>query len=196
MMLMISGALTDGIGIVMLVPLLGAMNPLSAGGFGGAIIESVGLANSIPLLLALFVALVAIRTLIMFVLGQTRIKLQHQLVDRLRRRCYAGLLAAEWRWLSGQRAADHNAILTTNIAAVGIGFDQIIGLFANALMITAYVLAAIFLSWPTTLLAVSFGALTMLMRCPPPCPARLVVDQAGKDIRSRTADGCRLCFGN
>jgi ATP-binding cassette, subfamily C, bacterial len=161
--LMISGALTDGVGIVMLVPLLGAMNPGSAGGFVDRLLESFGLANSIPLLLALFVTLVAIRTLIMFVLGQTRTKLQHQLVDRLRRRCYAGLLAAEWRWLSSQRAGDHNAILTTNIAAVGIGFDQMIGLFATTLMITAYVLAAMYLSWPTTLMALALGALTLLI---------------------------------
>jgi ATP-binding cassette subfamily C protein len=161
--LMVAGALTDGIGIVMLVPLLSAMNPGSASGFGVDTLDKLGLANSIPLLLALFVALVAIRILVVFVLGQTRIKLQHGLVDQLRRRCYAGLLGAEWRWLSSQRAGDHNAILTTNIAAVGIGFDQIIGLFANALMITAYVLAALYLSWPTTIMAIGLGALTLLL---------------------------------
>ena len=161
--LMIAGALTDGIGIVMLVPLLSAMNPGSASGFGVDVLKNLGLENSIPLLLALFVALVATRTLLIFVLGQTRIKLQHGLVDQLRRRCYSGLLGAEWRWLSSQRAADHNAILTTNIAAVGVGFDQIIGLFANALMIAAYVLAALYLSWPTTLMAIGLGALTLLL---------------------------------
>ena len=161
--LMIAGALTDGIGIVMLVPLLGAMNPGSANGFGIDVLDRLGFVNSIPLLLALFVALVAIRTLLIFVLGQTRIKLQHGLVDQLRRRCYAALLGAEWRWLSSQRAGDHNAILTTNIATVGIGFDQIIGLFANSLMIVAYVLAALYLSWLTTLMAIGLGALTLLL---------------------------------
>lgn len=164
--LMIFGALTDGIGIVMLVPLLGAMNPGSAsalgGGFGGELLEKIGLADNLLLLLALFVALIAIRTLLLFVLGQARIKLQHELVDQLRRRCYAALLGAEWRWLSGQRAGDHNAILTTNIAAVGVGFDQMIGLFANALMIMAYVLAALFLSWPATLMALILGAVTLV----------------------------------
>lgn len=161
--LMLTGAMTDGIGIVMLVPLLSAMDPSSASGFGVDTLDKIGLANSIPLLLALFVGLVAFRTLVIFVLGQTRIKLQHGLVDQLRRRCYAGLLAAEWRWLSSQRAGDHNAILTTNIAAVGIGFDQMIGLFANAMMIAAYVLAALYLSWPTTVMAFGLGALTLLL---------------------------------
>lgn len=161
--LMIAGALTDGIGIVMLVPLLSAMNPSSASGFGMDVLDKLGFANSIPILLALFVALVAIRTILIFVLGQTRIKMQHQLVDQLRRRCYTSLLSAEWRWLSSQRAGDHNAILTTNIAAVGVGFDQMIGLFANALMIVAYVLAALYLSWPTTLTAIGLGALTLLL---------------------------------
>jgi ATP-binding cassette, subfamily C, bacterial len=161
--LMISGALTDGIGIVMLVPLLSAMNPGSVGGLGGYVIESIGLTTSIPVLLVLFVTLVVARTLIMFVLGQTRIKVQHQLVDRLRRKCYGAILAAEWRWLSSQRTGDHNAILTNNIATVGIGFDQIVGLFANALMITAYLSAAVFLSWQTTLAALGLGAIALLM---------------------------------
>jgi ATP-binding cassette, subfamily C, bacterial len=161
--LMISGALTDGIGIVMLVPLLGAMNSDSIGSFADGLLGGFGLATSLPLLLALFVALVAIRTALVFILGQTRTKMQHQLVDQLRRRCYATLLGAEWRWLSGQRAADHNVILTTNIAAVGIGFDQMIGLFANALMIAAYVLAALYLSWATTLTAIGLGVLTLLL---------------------------------
>ena len=161
-LLMTAGALTDGIGIVMLVPLLGAMNPGSAGGFADGLLDDLGLPTSLPLLLALFVALVTIRTALVFVLGQTRTRLQHQLVDQLRRRCYTRLLAAEWRWLSGQRAGDHNAILTTNIAAVGVGFDQMIGLFANALMITAYVLAALFLSWPATLIALALGAVSLV----------------------------------
>lgn len=161
--IMIAGALTDGIGIVMLVPLLSAMTPGNTSGFGREVFDTLGLTHSIPLLLAIFVALVAVRSIILFVLGQTRIKLQHGLVDQLRRRCYAGLLGAEWRWLSSQRAGDHNAILTTNIAAVGIGFDQMIGLFANALMIVAYVMAALYLSWLTTLMAIGLGAFTLLL---------------------------------
>ena len=161
--LMIAGALTDGIGIVMLVPLLSAMTPGTASGFSQKFLDTLGLTHSIPLLLAIFVALVAARSIILFVLGQTRVSMQHQLVDQLRRRCYAGLLCAEWRWLSSQRASDHNAILTTNIAAVGIGFDQMIGLFANALMIAAYLLAALYLSWVATLAAIGLGALTLLL---------------------------------
>ena len=161
--LMIAGALTDGIGIVMLVPLLSAMNPGSSSSFGDDVLDQIGLANSIPMLLALFVALVVIRTMLIFMLGQTRMKMQHQLVDQLRRYCYSSLLGAEWRWLSGQRAGDHNAILTTNIAVVGIGFDQIISLFANALMVTVYVLAALYLSLYTTLMALALAALTLLL---------------------------------
>jgi ATP-binding cassette, subfamily C, bacterial len=163
LVLMIAGALTDGIGIVMLVPLLSAMTPDNTSGFGREVFDTLGLTHSIPLLLAIFVALVTIRSIILFVLIQTRTTMQHQLVDQLRRRCYAGLLGAEWRWLSSQRSGDHNAILTTNIAAVGVGFDQMIGLFANTLMIAAYVLAALYLSWATTLTAIGLGALTLLL---------------------------------
>jgi ATP-binding cassette, subfamily C, bacterial len=160
--LMIAGALTDGIGIMMLAPLLSAIDSDAAAGIGGSVVDMLGISMGVPLLLAIFVALVAARAIILFVLGQTRLRLQHQLVDRLRRRCYAALLGAEWRWLTGQRAADHNAVLTTNIASIGIGFDQMIGLFANMMMIIAYVLAALFLSWQATLLAVALGLGTLL----------------------------------
>ncbi|MFZ1565471.1 ABC transporter ATP-binding protein [Sphingorhabdus sp.] len=161
-LLMSISALTDGIGIVMLVPLLGAMNMGSFGSIADGLLEKMGVQDNLGLLLALFVTLIAFRTLLMFALGQIRLRLQHGLVDRLRRRCYAALLGAEWRWLSGQHAGDQNATLLTNIATVGVGFDQLVGLAANLLMITAYIIAAFYLSWPTTLLALVLGGTALM----------------------------------
>ncbi len=161
-LLMTAVAMTDGIGIVMLVPLLTAMNAGNLGGIAKDALGQLGLPNSLTLLLVMFVLLVVIRTSLVFTLGQMRAKLQHQLVDRLRQQCYKGLLAAEWRWLSNQRAADHNAILTINVASVGVGFDQMINLSASALMLSAYVIAALYLSWPTTAIAIGLGAITLL----------------------------------
>lgn len=154
--LMVAGALTDGIGIVLLVPLLtmiddGGTFPQMTG-----LLRSIGLELDIAVVLALFVGLVLLRAILMSSLGQLRLRMQHELVDRLRQRCYSRLVHAEWRWLSGQRAADHNAILTTTIATVGTGFDQAIGMLASSIAIATLAAAALYLSWQTALLA--FGA--------------------------------------
>lgn len=162
LLLMIAVALTDGIGIVMLVPLLGTMGGGKSDGLVAKWLQTTGLQGDLATLLALFVALVIVRAILVFSLGQLRLRMQHTFVDQMRQRCYKRLLGAEWRWLSGQHAGDQNATLLTNIATVGVGFDQLVGLCATVVLAAAYGVVALYLSWPTTLLAMALGAVAFV----------------------------------
>ena len=155
--LMLLAALTDGIGIVLLVPLLA---DFGASGTGSGLIATLGhwgLPHGLELRLLLFVALIAARAGLMFRLSMLRSELQHDLTDSLRQTCYAALVGADWRWLAQQRAADHNAALLSNSSAAGVGLDQAIGLLSTGLTTLAMLGVSLLLSWQTTLLALACG---------------------------------------
>ena len=161
--LMVIAAFAESIGIMLLVPLLSA-----AGKFGpisSPLSEAfawLGLTDSLPILLSLFVALVALRALLQYVLRQARDSLEFAVVDALRENCFSGLMNAEWRWMAGRRASDFSALLITNIGRVGSGLTSATEFIATLLVATAYLVTALVLSWKTALVVGIGGAVVII----------------------------------
>lgn len=110
--LMILAGLTDGIGLLMLVPLLELLGG-SHSGRGWVqqllnVVQSVGLSPGVGGLLTVFVGLVAVRSGVQYAREQLGTRLQHGVVDQLRLRCFAALLGVEWRWLVNTRRSDRS----------------------------------------------------------------------------------------
>ena len=85
--LMVLAGLTEGIGIVLLVPLLGALehnrdNRLSA------VLGTFGLPLRLDVLLAMFVAIVALRAIIVQARALAAMRLEYAVIDRLRQRAW------------------------------------------------------------------------------------------------------------
>ncbi len=160
--LMVAAALTEGLGILLLIPLLADLEGSSA---VGRSLPSLGLPlpNALELRLALFVLLIALRALLMHGLTVARGRLQLEFVDGLRRECHAAMAHAEWRWLAGKRIADRNAALLTNGATAGVGLDQAIGLLASAISLVVLLGVSLLLSWQATLVAALCGGLILLV---------------------------------
>jgi ATP-binding cassette subfamily C protein len=158
--LMAGAALSEGIGIALLVPLLELAGGDAAQSRPARVLAASGLPLSLGIVLSAFVVLVALRTALVFWLGSQRLALQLDFADGLRKRCYAALIHADWRWLSSQRSADHNAALVTNSTFAGVALDQALSLAATA--ITSLVLIAISfaVSWQVTLIALALGTIT------------------------------------
>lgn len=169
LLLMLGSALSEGIGIAMLVPLLELAGGNAAQSGLAKALSTAGLPLTLGAVLTAFVIVIALRSALVYWLGKLRLDLQLSFADRLRRRCHAALVHANWRWLSSQRAADHNAALVTNSNFAGVALDQTLGLAAT--LVTMLVLAAISfaVSWQVTLAAlllgvVAFGAVSPLLR--------------------------------
>ncbi|MEO5705625.1 MAG: ABC transporter ATP-binding protein [Alteraurantiacibacter sp.] len=156
--LMLAARLTEGVGILLLVPILdslrGAGEPSQLSGWLGTLLPQ---GAAIGPLLAVFVVLVMIRSLLVFSQQVQSVRYQNRVIDRLRERCFDRLLRAEWRWLSGQRASDHANALTTGIGRVGMGLNTLITLAAMLATSITYVAVALILSWQITLLAAVVG---------------------------------------
>lgn len=166
LILMVLGGLSEGVGILLLVPLLdllqsgqGGNNPFAQMILTG--IDHVGLPPSPGGMLSAFLILVLARNAIQYGRDMLAARLQHRLVDTLRERCFAALLGAEWRWLATGRAAEHANLLLTDVNRVGGGLNYALNLLAGLATMSAYLVTAFLLSWPMALLAFASGVVIL-----------------------------------
>ncbi len=173
--LMVLASLSEGIGLLLLVPLLGVLGQVDGSASGGAgsdnplvamlmqALSGIGLSPTIGGLLLAFVGLVGLRALIQYSRERLGVSLQQRLVDRLRLRAYEALLRVEWRWIAASRRADQANLLLTDINRIGVGLNFGISLLATAVTLLAYLATAFVLSWQMTTLALASGSLVFAL---------------------------------
>lgn len=165
-MMVLAGA-TEGIGILLLVPLLDVLQHHQGGGnspVAHALLTAMarlGLSPSAGGLLLAFVLLVFMRSAIQHGRSVMGSNLQYSLVDRLRYRCFSAVLGAQWRWIVAGRKADHASVLLTDVNRVGMGLNFGLSLLANMATMLAYLASAFVLSWTMSLLAVATGGVVL-----------------------------------
>ena len=178
--LTLASALSEGVGLLMLVPMLavlsggalanGAMaggdvpgGQLAAGmpdwvaGASGLLVDRLGLGG----LLVLFVALVAARAVLNYRLALAQTRSQYAVVDDWRSRIYRALLAASWRHLSAMRQSDNISLLVQLVDTIGDGIFRLL-MLATSLVTLAVVWAAAFALSPLTALAGAAGGLVVM----------------------------------
>ncbi len=159
-LLMVLVSLTEGFGLLLLVPLLDRVAGTATLSVPVAhALEAIGLPDSLAALLTLFVGLIALRSAIQFARDQIAMRIERHLIDDLRGRAFAALLRAEWRWLAGSRRSEHAHLLLSNIDRLGAGLNHGIGLMALLVTLIAYAVVAVTLSPPMALLVGCTGAL-------------------------------------
>jgi ATP-binding cassette subfamily C protein len=160
--LMLAGSMLDGVGILLLVPMLeslnqssGAANPVIEGfrGFFGFF----GLDFSLEGLLIIFFVLVVLRAVLTIVRARQNTQLQNNLVDKVRHRCYRALMQAKWRWLVAGRRSDHATALMSEVDQVSMGLFFGVQLIGTAVTMLAYLAAAFSLSWMACLISMATG---------------------------------------
>ena len=133
-------AASEGLGFVMLVPMLAAL------GEAGGIALPLGLslpALSLGWLLGVFVSLVAIRSLAELLRSLAAQDLTAAVVDSLRTRALDALLAAEWRALSAMSQSENRALLLSSVERVGIASEILAEGLRAALSIAALTMAGL-----------------------------------------------------
>ena len=157
-------ALTEGLGLVLLVPMLGLLaDPGDTGGAGLAgRLADFGLPTDLASLLALFVMLVAIRSVLVLWRNRAVLELELKLVDGLRRRAWASLLHADWRLLSALRRSDQASLLISNLDRVGLGINQLLVATTTVVTLLALGLAALAIA-PLLALGAGLSGLLVLL---------------------------------
>ena len=145
--LMIAAALTEGVGLVMLVPLLAVLAPGSApAGKLAAMLTEIGVPLALGPLLAVFVGLVVVRALIMRARALVTLETQIGVVDRLRRRAWDALLHCEWRTVLTLRRSQSASLLLSEVERAGLGVQHLLIALASAVTLGGILLGALALS--------------------------------------------------
>ena len=161
--LMIAAALTEGVGVILLVPMLGAIGGgVMVGGRIASILAALHLPLRLTPLLALFVAVVLLRAAINHARARAALRFESGLVDALRRRALRALLHCEWRVLVTMRQSDNASLLITIFDRIGFALDQAIAGLAAAVTLAGLAAAAWLLS-PTIALSAMAGGMAVLV---------------------------------
>lgn len=159
--LMVWSALTESLGLMLLVPLLAALEPGTAGAVGSWLAE-LGVELGLGQALLLFVGLVALRALINLARGSATLQLEIGVVDQLRNRAWRALLAADWRVLSAMRRAESTSVLVTAIDRAGYGVNQAVAGLAALITLGGLALAGLAVA-PAITLGGALGGMLVLL---------------------------------
>lgn len=196
--LMVFVGFTEGLGLLMIVPILQSLVPASAP--PGALARLFGETGppSLGVLLAIFVLLVALRAAAGLWQRVESTRLNARIVDGLRCRAMDALLHAEWRELAAMRQSGNRALLVTTVDRVGLAVNRLIASTSTALNLALIMAAAIVLSWQLALGTMAAGAVVVLLYAGVRRQARQLgeaLSEAYRQIHARleeTLNGLRL----
>lgn len=157
--LMAGVALTEGAGIVALVPMLALLGE----GVTALPHWAEPLADRLTLgtLLVFFVALVTGRAIMQYALTLMQQRMQFALVDGWRSRTFRALMRADWRTLSEMRQSDNISLIVTTIDRLGFGFAQLVRAIATSVTLAAIWIAALILAPEIAIVTVVGGAIVI-----------------------------------
>ncbi len=168
--LMVCLSLTEGIGLLLLVPLMqlvgldaqqGSMGRLGA--LVSSLFAAVGVRPTLFAVLGLYVLIISTRALLhrwQIILNFT---LQHEFVASLRQRLYRAIANANWLSFSRSRSSDFLHVLTAEMERIGEATDHLLHLIAASMVAIPYIAFASRLSAVMTGLVFACGGGLMLL---------------------------------
>ncbi|GHA58860.1 ABC transporter ATP-binding protein [Amylibacter ulvae] len=155
-------SVTEGIGLLLLVPLLAHLQtdqPILGG--VSRWIEKLGLPQSLSGLLGLFFALVVLRSVISYARTMVWQDFQLNLIDTIRVNSFNALLHANWNWISNLKKSDHSNFLINEVDRIDDGVTYTMDFCTGLAAVLAYIVVAASLSFQMAIVALLVGASVM-----------------------------------
>jgi ATP-binding cassette, subfamily C, bacterial len=165
----VGAGLGQAIGVLLLIPLLAAVGVGGSTGVTGSVrgvLEDIGVRPTLGAVLAIYVAVIAASAALTAYQGVLSARYRLEFVDETRERLYGAVARAEWQHLIELRHSDLLAVLTTNVAWVGIGAAAVLSLAATGIIAVAQLAAAVRISPVMTALAAGSSLVLMLVVWP------------------------------
>ena len=143
-------SLTEGVGLLMLVPLLqlvglnvhsGALGSVAQ--FVSSVFATVGLRPTLVTVLLIYVLITSLHALLHRCQTTANLSLNYEIVVHLRQRVYRALAYANWLLFSRSRSSDFVHVLTDEVDRVGAATYQLLHLFVTGLVAAVYVVFAL-----------------------------------------------------
>jgi ATP-binding cassette subfamily C protein len=170
LVLTIAVALGEGAVILLLVPLLRRVGIESGAGVTGAVdravgrvFEAAGVEPALSMVLALYVAAVALQATVGYAESWARAWVQHSYVLRLRERLYDTVAHARWEFLSRTRATELTHAVVAEAERVGLAVSFLVYFASQVATGVVYTALALRLSAPVTGAALAAGGVLALV---------------------------------
>ena len=160
--LMLFAGLLEGLGLMLLVPLLAVLGVTSSDGKLPAYLSWIGQWTFNPGLgsiLLLFVALVALQALLIRERDISTTRLRLQFIDHLRLEIFRAMNRASWNFFIQRKSAEFAHTIISDLGRIGLGTFSLLQLGIAVFLAFFYVLVAMQMSWAMTLLALGCGLL-------------------------------------
>lgn len=158
-------ALTEGVGLLLLVPLLDVVGVDVGAGAAGALatwtaaaFAAVGLEPSLEVVLAAFVSVTIAHAGLLAASLVLNPRLEQRYALALREQLHAAVLAARWSYFGKRRIADVLHALTGEADRAATAVSHLLLVSTSLLITSVYVVIALRLSAPLTLLVGTCGA--------------------------------------
>lgn len=170
--LTLAGGFLQGVGLLVLVPLLQLVGIDAQQGSLGRILSlfrsvfaAIGLEPTLPAVLVLYVAIVSVESILQRYEAVTQARLRERVVHILRARVYKAVASTTWVYFSAQRASTFSQILTERIDRVATAVYFLNDLFVTLVMCAVYMVLAFQVSAAmTTFVVVCGGLLALALR--------------------------------
>lgn len=153
---MVLSSLTEGFGLLLLLPITRIVSGEPLGVFDGGWLGAIAQLPT-PVVLAMAVAIISLRALIVYVVLELRHGMGLSLTRQLRTMSKQAVLGADWRWLSQQNSADHSALIVGEAARVGSLADQALSIATGLVTLGALLGSSMYVSWRLTFCALAAG---------------------------------------
>ncbi|MCM0000788.1 MAG: ABC transporter ATP-binding protein/permease [Erythrobacter sp.] len=164
--LLVLGGLTEGVSILLVIPLLSLASGDAAAGLPLPDLVPGGLTLSLPLALAGLVALVALHGLFTRAKNIYLADLLFTLLNRLRLDLFASIGALRWDALARRRPADLHHLLTGDVERVYTAAMAVMMLLQTAILLTIYLVVAWIISPVMMLVAGGMGLAILALLAP------------------------------
>lgn len=158
-------SLTEGIGIVLLIPTLqvSGLNLIGQGKVQSyaVLIDSalrrIHLTPSLPVLLIIFLVLISARTIMVKLQMVAGSSVQQKIQSYLRERLHRAIVGADWLFICRKKSADLVHVLTGEVERVGTATVYALTLAGDVLVAVIYVVVAAVLSVGVTMMVLGAG---------------------------------------
>ena len=193
---MVLASLTEGVGLLILVPMLSLAGvSLGAGGMDAiaswltSLIVAIGLSPSLPVVLSLTVAILGLRTVLVQMQSMRASALARSIVQEERDRLFRAVVGTPWPHFVRLRGADLVHALTELTDRVDYAVRDVLRLLADVLTVSVSVAISLRVSWQVTLLVSVAGAVLLaslrVVRAPGRAEGELLIARA--EVLFRTA---------
>ena len=173
LLLLLTAGVTEAFGLLMIVPLLYLVGFAAPPGEGSPVAETmmrvadtVGIEWTLPAVLAVFLALSAVRSAVAWQREVLLVGMRLGFVDRLRRKLFAAIAGAKWGALLGRRRSDIQHVLTRDVDRVGQGAFLMLQLTVTVLLALVKLALAALISPSVTAAVLTVGAALLALTHP------------------------------